>query len=103
MILASAYYPYSADARFDFDYYRQQHLPMVLRLLGPFGLQRAEVVRGVPALDGATPRFLAVGQLYFTDLARLADGLAAHGDDILADVPNYTDLTPDIQLAEVLA
>ncbi|GHD61363.1 EthD family reductase [Jeongeupia chitinilytica] len=103
MILASAYYPYSASARFDFDYYRQQHLPMVLRLLGPFGLQRAEVVRGVPGPDGAAPRFLAVGQLYFTDLARVADGLSAHGAEILADVARYTDLTPDIQFAEVLA
>ncbi|WP_200916489.1 EthD family reductase [Jeongeupia sp. HS-3] len=102
MILASAYYPYSAGARFDFDYYRQQHLTMVHRLLSPYGLLRSEVVRGLPSPDGNSPRYLAVGLLHFADPQRLADGLAAHGAEILADVSNYTDLSPDIQFAEVL-
>lgn len=34
MITVSVIYPHRAGARFDFDYYLRQHMPMVQQLLG---------------------------------------------------------------------
>ncbi|GAB3426354.1 EthD family reductase [Massilia agilis] len=98
MIKLSVFYPFDAAARFDFDYYRDQHFPMVMQRLQAFGVKGFEVDRGLPDADGNPPRFLAVGHLLCSDGERLAAGLAEHGAEIMADVANYTDLKPFTQL-----
>lgn len=40
MICIAVMYPNAADVRFDIDYYRDQHLPLVRECYGPFGLSR---------------------------------------------------------------
>jgi uncharacterized protein (TIGR02118 family) len=101
MIRVSAYYRGPAGARFDFDYYRTRHLPMVMECLRAFGALRCEVERGLEMSDGAPPDHLAVGTLYFESMAALREGLAQHGAEIFADVPNYTELAPRIQFGEI--
>lgn len=102
MIRASAFYPNEAGGRFDFDYYRNVHFPMVMDLLKPFGALRFEVERGLAMSDGAAPEYLAVGSIYFENLEKLQAGLKEHGARVFADVPNYTDLTPRLQFGELL-
>jgi len=46
--------------------------------------------------------FVCIGHLYFQSLTDFQNGMLAHGEDLLADVPNYTDLTPQIQVSEVV-
>lgn len=101
MFKFSVYYPFDAVARFDFDYYRNTHFPLVLRLLEAYGVHGFEIERGLPGPDGAPPRHLAVGHLLCDDAGKLAAGLAAHGAEIRDDVANYTNLTPFTQLNAV--
>ncbi len=38
---------------------------------------------------------------FFESLADFRNGMNAHGDEILADVPHYTNLTPQVQVSEI--
>ena len=94
-------YPASPGKRFDFDYYRSKHLPMVWQLLEPLGCQRIEVDRGVEGLQpGQGPSYVAVCHIQMESLERFQAGVTSIGSKILADHPNYTDIEPEHQMGE---
>lgn len=101
MIRVSALYPFDADARFDHDYYEGEHRELVRDRLGPYGLRRVEMDRGLAGMDGAEPPFVAAGHLYFGSLKELEEALEAHGDEIMGDVPNFTELEPVFQVSRI--
>jgi uncharacterized protein (TIGR02118 family) len=102
MIKVSAMYPNVEGSRFDIEYYCQRHMPMVKERLGS-AIKRIEVEQG---LAGRTPdapaSFRAAGHLYFESLEAFRGAFAPHAQVILADVPNYTDLEPQVQISEVV-
>ena len=103
MIRVSVLYPHEPGGRFDHVYYAQQHMPMVKAKLGRFGLRRLEIDKGLFGADPGSPApFVCIGHLYFESTFDFWNGLSAHGEEIMADVPNYTDLTPQIQVSEVV-
>jgi uncharacterized protein (TIGR02118 family) len=42
-----------------------------------------------------------MGHLYFDSLADFQAAFGPHAKDIMADIPNYTDIQPTIQISEV--
>ena len=91
-----------SDGRFDYDYYIDRHVPMVYELLSEHGCRRIEVDRGVGGgAPGAPAPYFAVGHMEFESLQGFQAGMAANGGQILADVPNYTDMQPLVQLSEI--
>jgi hypothetical protein len=42
-----------------------------------------------------------VGRLYFNTLEEFEKAMAAHGAEILGDVPNYTDIELQIQISQM--
>jgi uncharacterized protein (TIGR02118 family) len=101
VIRVSVLYPYGPGARFDMEYYLDTHMPLVKRLAG--ALLRAQAVeQGLSGVAiGSPPPFLAMGHLVFESVADFQQVLEAHGQAILADVPNYTNTQPTIQVSEV--
>ena len=102
MIKVSIMYPYQADARFDFDYYCQKHMPMVKEKMGAsclFFTAEKGVAGGLP---GQPPTYVALGHLYVESIEAFQAGFGPHVKAILADIPNYTDLKPVIQISEVV-
>ena len=97
----SALYPDGKDARFDFDFYCEHHLPLVLRLFGEHGCTRVEADRGLPGADGQAPTYIAVGHMEFDSVDGFKAAMAASGKRILADVPKYTNVTPVLQIGEI--
>ncbi len=95
MIRLSVFYPSSEGATFDHDYYRDRHVPLAVET---WGLEGAEIDRGV---DG--PYVAAVHLLFASrealDKAMQVEGTAA----VLADVANYTNITPVLQTSEVVS
>lgn len=88
-------YPAGDDATFDMEYYRTKHRDLCFQSLE--GLERMEVEQGV---DGP---YLAVGHLFFPSMAVLQASLGgSKAGDTAADVPNYTNTTPLIQISEVI-
>lgn len=103
MHTAIVFYPNKPGATFDFSYYVQRHFPMVLEKLKPFGAERFEIERGVANEEGGPPPYLAIGRLFLRDVAGFQRGMEAHGAEILADIPRYTNIEPTVQIAEVLS
>lgn len=94
MIRLSVFYPSSEGATFDHDYYRTKHVPLCT---STWGLAGAEIDKGV---DG--PNVAAV-HFKFESLEALQAAMGAPGTaDILADVANYTDIAPVLQISEIV-
>ena len=51
--------------------------------------------------SGAPASYIAMGHLYFNSVESFQTIFAPHADDIMADIPNYTDIEPSIQVSEV--
>jgi uncharacterized protein (TIGR02118 family) len=102
MIRATVLYPSSAT-RFDYDYYINKHVTMLNELWKPLGLVNVEISKGVSGLmPGSKPAYVTVATLTFTSVEALQGALAATGAQILGDIPNFTDVQPEVQLNEIL-
>jgi uncharacterized protein (TIGR02118 family) len=94
MIRLSVLYPASEGASFDHDYYREKHVPLCVET---WGLDGAEIDKGV---DGP---YVAAVHMRFASPEALQAAMASEGTGaILADVANYTDITPVLQTSEIV-
>jgi uncharacterized protein (TIGR02118 family) len=96
LIKLSVMYPNSDGVTFDMKYYLNSHTPLVQRTLGTT-LKGISVDQGVA---GQGP-YLAMGHLLFDSLEAFQAALADHGPTLMADIPNYTNAQPIIQVSEV--
>jgi len=102
MIQVNVLYPNGPEASFDFDYYRETHLPLVAELLGDV-LKDKGVVRGLGGgEEGQQAPYIAIGSLSFTSVEAFQTAFAPHAEKILADLPNFTNTRPAIQVSDVL-
>lgn len=99
----TAMYPNEDGVHFDFDYYTGAHERLVKELLGPYGLMRIDVDRGLGAPGDEPAPYVAVGTLWFESAGGIEEGLAEHGEEILGDIPNFSSVQPTIQISEVVA
>ncbi len=100
MIRISVHYRNGDGKRFDLDYYVKKHMPMSGRLLKPI---RYEVDKGIAGgAPGSAAPFVASCHFYFDTLADFQKGMSAHGQELIADVPNYTNIQPEIQVSEIV-
>lgn len=97
MICVSAIYPNTPGSRFDADYYLARHAPFADSLLRPHGLIEVRSMIGIAALDGAPPPFWVVSEMTFDSRERFNAAMAACGEALFADLPNYTDVGPVLQ------
>lgn len=103
MIRVAILYPRRDDSWFDWDYFIQKHIPLVNGLLQPLGLVRGEADEGLgTAVPGQPSPFLAIGYLYFQTLEDLQNALGQHSPRIMADMPHYTNIEPQIQISRIL-
>jgi uncharacterized protein (TIGR02118 family) len=101
MIKVSVFYPNNEGAKFDMDYYCNQHIPMVRQKLGT-ACKTAAVEQGLTgAGPGSRPAFIAMGHLYFDSVEAFQTAFGPHAQAIMADIPNYTDIQPTIQISDV--
>jgi uncharacterized protein (TIGR02118 family) len=101
MIKVSVFYPNSEGARFDMEYYCNKHIAMVRQKLGA-ACRSAAVEQGLAGADpGSRPAFIAMGHLYFDSVEAFQAAFAPHAQAIMADIPNYTDIQPTIQVSDV--
>ncbi len=101
MIKLSVMYPADSGARFDLDYYNDTHMPFVLGLLGA-ACKGASVEVGVcGAAPDAPPTYQAIGVLLFDSPAEFQATFGPAAERILADLPNFTDIVPVVQISDV--
>lgn len=97
MILVSVLYPSGA---FNHDYYLKKHIPLVQARWQGMGLKEVRVLRGVGAPGGAAATYQVITLLTFSSLQDFQKCTAAHGEEIFADIPNFTSVQPVVQLNE---
>jgi len=102
MICVTAFYPAAGEGRFDSNYYYAKHCPLVKELLAPFGLVKMEVDEGVSGFGpGTPPNYRTICRMYFTSLEGFQSSIPAVGNQIFADIPNYTDIPVELQISAV--
>src|SRR6516164_2600196 len=101
MIKVSVFYPNNEGSKFDMNYYCNSHIPMVRQKLGApcKGATGEQHISG--ATPGSRPGFIAMGHIYFGSVAAFQTAFGPHAEAIMADIPNYTDIHPTLQISEV--
>jgi len=103
MIRVSVLYPEQDGARFDMDYYAQKHMGMVKERFASFGLQSIQVDKGlVGGQPGSRPTYRCMAALVFDNIDNYKAAFKEHGPALLEDIPNFTDISPIIQVSEVV-
>ena len=102
MIKVSVMYPYQAGARFDHDYYANRHMPLLKQRMGGHCLYYT-VDRGLAGGDpGSPPTYVAMCHVFCDSVESFQQGFGPHAAELLADISNYTDLQPVLQISEVV-
>ena len=78
--------------QFDMDYYRERHMALVEINYLPHGLIRWEL--DIPQIGLGEP-------LYFTNLQEVKNAFKQAGSIVLADIINFTNVTPIIVVSEI--
>ena len=102
MIKVSVMYPNTPDARFDFDYYRLKHMPLVKARLGD-ACRSCSIDKGLAGENPGTPApYVAIGHVIGDSIEALEAAYAPHADEIMGDIANFTNIAPVVQINEVL-
>jgi len=102
MIKMSVYYPADGGSKFDHDYYRTRHMPLIQKRLGDACL-RYEIDKGIAGREpGSAPEFVAACHIYSPSMAIFQEAFGLHRAEIVADVANYTDIVPIVQISEIV-
>ncbi len=92
MIKVSVMYPNTPGARFDHTYYRDKHMPLVQRLMG----RKLQALHGGQGScgrrSGTSPTYVGMCHLFCDSVESFQAGFGPHAQEIMADIPNYTDL-----------
>ena len=95
-------YPNSEGKTFDMEYYKNQHMPMLADLFGD-AMKGYKIDEG---LSGRTPSdtipFLAIGYLLFNSIEEYNAAFGPNAQQILGDIPNYTNIQPIVQISKVV-
>jgi uncharacterized protein (TIGR02118 family) len=101
MIKVSVMYPSGAGHTFDMTYYLNSHIPMVRQTLGT-ALKGAAVEQGLAGgQPGTPPAYLVMCHLSFDSIEAFQESFGTHGEVIRADIPNYTNTRPTVQVSDV--
>ena len=102
MIKVSVMYPNTPGARFDHEYYRDQHMPMVKARMG----NHCKYYTVDKGLAGGTPdapaTYVGMCHIFCESVEAFQAGFGPNAEEILGDIPNYTDLSPVLQISEVV-
>lgn len=96
MILITVMYP--TGPKFDLSYYLKTHMPLVRERWSGLGLHDATVVTGKGTPDGKPAPFQVMALLKFESAEAFAKAAEAHGAEIFADIPNFTEAQAQIQM-----
>ncbi|NDZ16039.1 EthD family reductase [Variovorax sp. WS11] len=102
MIKVSVMYPNTAGARFDHDYYRDKHMPMLKEKMGD-ACKSYTIDKGLAGgAPGAPAPYIGMCHIFCDSVESFQAAFGPHMKAIMGDVPNYTDLKPVMQISEVV-
>lgn len=101
MVKVSVLYPNDEGKKFDMKHYMETHIPLVQKLLNP-ACTKIEVDKGIAGgTPGSKAPFVVIGHLFFNTVEDFMSSFGQHANAIMSDIPNYTDITPVVQINEI--
>jgi uncharacterized protein (TIGR02118 family) len=94
-------YPNKPGVTFNFEYYRDHHATLIERLYGE-GIAKTELRRGVATQDGSAVPFIAIINIWIGSQDVFDAAGVKHGATLVADVKNFTNTMPMIQIDEIV-
>jgi uncharacterized protein (TIGR02118 family) len=102
MIKVSVLYPNDEGSTFDMTYYLEKHMPMVQAKLGD-ACKKTDVDRGLSGAEpGSKAIYIAMSHLYFDSVEAFQNSFGPNAEEITADIPNYTNTQPLIQISDAI-
>jgi len=102
MIKVSVMYPNQPGARFNHDYYRDQHMPLVQARMGD-SCRYYTIDKGLAGgMPGTPATYIGMCHIFCDSVETFQAGFGPHAKEIMDDIPNYTDLAPVLQISEVV-
>ena len=101
MIKVTVMYANAPGARFDHDYYRDRHMPLVKQRMGA-SCRYYTIDRGLAGAPGEPAPYAAMCHIYCDSVEVFNAGFGPHAAEITADIPRYTDQKPKVQISEVV-
>lgn len=92
----SAIYPNTEGSTFDMDYYMDTHIPLVEELFQPLSVEVNVGESG--AEEGSEPPFAVMTDITFATLEDLQNAIATHGEEVIGDIPNFTNVEAQLQI-----
>jgi uncharacterized protein (TIGR02118 family) len=103
MIRVTVLYPNKPDAKFDLDYYVNKHIKTADEKLVSMGMVKSEVDKGIGGMQaGSPPPYVVMAYMVFNSIEDFQKALGAHGDELTADIPNFTNIEPQFQISEIV-
>jgi uncharacterized protein (TIGR02118 family) len=99
MIRVAVLYPRTTGKKFDLEYYKNHHMQLVKQKLTPL---KIEIDLGVPNSRSKDSPYIAIGYMTFESVDEMVARYGAAAKELLADIPNYTDIEPLMQISEVI-
>ncbi len=101
-IKLSVLYPAGEGKHFNIDYYANKHVALVAGLLGD-AVIGATVEKGLASGNsGDKAPYEAMGNLYFDSMESFQNSFGPNAAEIMADLPNFTNIEPQVQISEVV-
>lgn len=94
-------YPVAQGTTFDFDYYTTTHMALVGQHMGPH-IQSTVVTKGLAGGPNVPAPYHAIATIVFADQAAMGAAMKASAP-VMADVPNFTNIQPQVLIGEVIA
>ena len=102
MIKVSVMYPKGDGSHFNMEYYSTKHVQLVGSLLGD-ALKGASVENGLAGgAPGAPAPYMAMGHMFFDTVEDFQTSFGPVADKIMGDLPNFTNVEPEVQVSEVV-
>lgn len=102
MIRVAVMYENKPEARFDMDYYREKHMPLVKECYQPHGLSGVEVDEAVSKSGSRAAPYIAIGYMTFPDIDAFMAAIKGSGKQVMADIENFTDIEPLVQISNLV-
>jgi uncharacterized protein (TIGR02118 family) len=96
MIRVSVFYPKQEGTTFDMDYYKSSHRQLCFDVFPD--------LKGMDIEQGIDGPYIAMGHLYFENMDHLQSNMGnPDAAKAQADVVNYTNSVPTIQISQVIS
>ncbi len=95
MITVTILYPKTDDSTFDMDYYTKTHMPLFAEVLG-------DACHGWGAIKVTSGEYEAIGWASVESMDGFNASMGARGAEVMADIPSYTNVQPQLVFGDVV-